>query len=119
VPVAPADISVQALTGTTESGLASQASADLDAAGYTIGTSPGNADLNDATSTVIRYDPEWNTSLKTLKAAFPDATVEKVRGLGGTFQLVVGSEYVKPQSVRVAEKDIKLDSHTAADDICG
>lgn len=119
VPVAPADISVQALNGTTETGLASEASAGLAAAGYTIGSNPGNADVDDATATVIRYDPDWNTSLKTLKAAFPDASVEKVRGLGGTFQIIVGSDYVEPQSVRVAKKDNKLDSHTAADDICG
>ena len=68
---------------------------------------------------MIRYDPEWNTSVKTLEAAFPDATLEEVAGLGGTFQVVVGTEYAKPQPVRVAKADTKLGSHTAADDICG
>lgn len=119
VPVAPADISVQALNGSGVDGLATQASDDLAAAGYTIGAEPTNADSSDVTSTVIRYDPEWSTSVKTLEAAFPDASLEEVEGLGGTFQIVVGTEYQEPQAVKVAKRDTKLDSHTAADDICG
>ena len=119
VPVAPEDISVQALNGSTEEGLASTASDDLDDAGYVIGAAPGNDESSDVTSTIIRYDPAWNTSVKTLKAAFPGATTEKVPGLGGTFQIIVGSEYSPPEKVRVAKQDSKLDSHTAADDICG
>ena len=71
------------------------------------------------TTTIVRYDPAWSTSVKTLKAAFPDATFERVPGLGGTFQIVVGTEYEEPLKVRVAKADNKLDSHTAADDICG
>ena len=119
VQVAPADISVQVLNGSTVEGLASSASEDLDKAGYTIARPPGNDDSADTTSTIIRYDPQWNISAKTLQAAFPAATLEEVAGLGGTFQIVVGTEYVGPAPVRVARQDTKLDSHTAADDICG
>ncbi len=119
VPKAPSDINVQALNGSTVEGLASTVSADLDKAGYTIAAAPSNADSSDVTTTVIRYDPRWDTSLKTLQAAFPGATVEEVTGLGATFQIVVGTEYVKPAAVRVAKQDNQLGSHTAADDICG
>ena len=119
VAVAPSDISVQALNGSTVQGLASQASADLAAAGYTIGAVATNADKTDVTTTVIRYDPRWDTSVKTLQAAFPGATLEQVPGMGGTFQIVVGSDYAKPLPVKVAKADNKLDSHTAADSICG
>ena len=49
----------------------------------------------------------------------PDATLEEVAGLGGTFQVVVGADYAQPQPVRVAKQDSELGSHTAADDICG
>jgi LCP family protein required for cell wall assembly len=119
VQIAPSDISVQALNGSGVEGAATKASEDLDAAGYTIGASPDNADTSDVTTTVIRYDPEWSTSVKTLQAAFPDATLEEVPGLGATFQIVIGTDYQKPGAVKVAKPDSKLDSHTAADDICG
>lgn len=119
VQVAPADIRVQALNGSSIQGLATQASDDLAAAGYPIGASPDNADSSDVTSTVIRYDPDWSTSAKTLQAAFPGASLEQVPGLGGTFQIIVGSDYQKPSAVKVANPDTKLNSHTAADDICG
>jgi LCP family protein required for cell wall assembly len=119
VPVAPSDISVQVLNGSDVEGLAGEASDDLDTAGYLVAAAPGNDDRSDVTATIVRYDPQWNTSLKTLKAAFPDASFEAVDGLGGTFEVVVGTEYAKPLEVRVAKQDDKLDSHTAADDPCG
>lgn len=119
VQIPPSDIDVQVLNGSAVAGLAGGASDDLDKAGYTIAAAPGNDDNSDVTTTVIRYDPQWNTSVKTLQAAFPDATLEEVSGLGGTFQIVVGTEYVKPAPVRVAKQDNTLGSHTAADDICG
>jgi LCP family protein required for cell wall assembly len=118
VQVAPGDISVQVLNGSSVEGLATTASADLDKAGYTIGGVPDNADRDDITTTVIRYDPEWNTSVKTLQAAFPGAVLEEVAGQGSTFQVLVGTEYAKPLKVRVAKKD-GLDTTTAADDVCG
>lgn len=119
VEVAPADINVQVLNGSAVEGLASEASADLERAGYTIAAPAGNDKRDDVTTTVIRYDPAWNTSVKTLQAAFPDASVEEVPGLGGTFQVVVGTAYAKPLPVRVAKSDGELGSHTAADSICG
>ena len=119
VPVAPSDISVQVLNGSEVAGLATTVSDDMDRAGYTISAAPGNDERSDVTTTVVRYDPDWNTSVKTLQAAFPGATFEKVNGLGGTFQVVVGTEYEKPLKVRVAKQDSKLGSHTAADDPCG
>ncbi|MDH4158945.1 MAG: LytR family transcriptional regulator, partial [Actinomycetota bacterium] len=70
------------------------------------------------TTTVIRYDPGWGQSLKTVQAALPDAQLEKVDGLGATFQVLVGSDYQAPVAVKVA-KDPKIDSRTAADNICG
>lgn len=119
VQVAPADIDVQVLNGSSIEGLATTASDDLDSAGYTIAAAPGNDERDDVTTTVIRYDPEWNTSVKTLEAAFPGAELEEVAGLGGTFQVVVGTEYTEPQAVKVAKADSELGSRTAADDVCG
>lgn len=119
VEIAPAEINVQALNGGGTDGLAGKASQDLDGAGYTIAAAPTNADVSDVTQTVIRYDPQWSTSVKTLQAAIPDARIESVPGLGSTFQIIVGSQYEAPQSVVVGKDDKKLNSHTAADSICG
>ncbi|MEO8107711.1 MAG: LCP family protein [Actinomycetes bacterium] len=119
VQIAPSDIDVQVLNGSDLEGLALSASTHLDRAGYTVAAAPGNDERSDVTATVIRFDPEWNTSSKTLRAAFPDATFEEVSGLGATFEVVVGTDYTKPLRVRVARQDSKLDSRTAADDLCG
>ena len=118
--VEPAAIRVQVLNGSTVAGLAGQASNDLAGVGFTIGASPDNADSTDATTTVIRYDPEWGVSLKTLQAAFPDAQLEEVAGMGGTFVVVVGTEYAKPRPVKIAVPGNKqIDTTTAADKVCG
>lgn len=119
VTVAPGDIRVQVLNGSTVTGLAGQASKDLAAKGFVIGAAPGNADADDVTTTVVRYDPEWNESVNTLRATFPDARFETVPGLGATFQVVVGTDYVAPRSVKVVADKQQLSSHTAADDVCG
>ena len=68
---------------------------------------------------MVRLRPRVEHLSQDAAAAFPDATFEEVSGLGGTFQVVVGTDYTKPQPVRVAKQDSKLGSSTAADDICG
>ena len=70
--MAPADINVQVLNGSTVEGLASSASDDLDKAGYTIAAAPGNDDQHRRdrrpSSATTR---EWNTSAKTLAGCLP------------------------------------------------
>ena len=118
VAIAPSQVNVTVLNGSDITGLATQATADLAAVGFAMSGTPGNADRTDVTTTVIRYDPGWGQSLKTVQAALPDAQLEKVDGLGATFQVLVGSDYQAPVAVKVA-KDPKIDSRTAADNICG
>jgi LCP family protein required for cell wall assembly len=119
VSVAPSRIRVQVLNGSSVAGLAGTASNDLAALGYVIAAPAGNADRTDVTTTVIQYDPTWSESVKTLQAAFPGAEVQAVEGMGGTFKVLVGTGYAAPVKVRVVTAPPKIDSHTAADAVCG
>ncbi len=42
---------------------------------------------------MIQYDPRYDRSLKTLQASLPDASTKEVKGLGRTFNVVVGADY--------------------------
>jgi len=117
--VAPAQISVQVLNGSAVAGLAGQASDDLASAGFVIGAPAGNAGQTDVTTTIVKYDPRWSESLKTLKAAFPDAQFQSTPDLGATFTVIVGSAYAAPKAVTVAKpKNPALHTRSAAENVC-
>jgi LCP family protein required for cell wall assembly len=117
--VPPSQISVKVLNGSSTSGLAAQASDDLSAVGFVIAAPAGNAPSTDTTATVVKYDPRWSESLKTLKAAFPDAQFQATPNLGGTFTVIVGSDYSAPQRVHVAKSpQDNLQSRTANQSVC-
>jgi hypothetical protein len=84
-----------------------------------VGAAPTNASNQATTTTVIRYDPRWTTSLKTLRATYPDATTQAVTGLGSTFDVVVGTSYSPAHKPKISAAHNALGSHTAADGICG
>lgn len=121
VEVTPANIRVQVWNGTTKSGLATRAADDLESAGYYVVGEPRNA-AQSTDVTVIKYDPGYDVSLETLRAAFPDAEFEEVSGLGKTFQIILGPDYNGIQPVRAkseASPSASADTpHTAADRIC-
>ena len=121
VEIAPADISVRVYNGSTVSGLGSQVAKDLEAAGYSVTGTVLNAQERTGVETLIEYDPRYDTSVKTLQAAFPDATFKAVDNLGRTFGITVGSDYngVKPVTAVSASDSTDPDKpQTAADDIC-
>ncbi|MEZ5158076.1 MAG: LCP family protein [Candidatus Nanopelagicales bacterium] len=112
VKVAPADISVQVL-GTDEA--ATRAFDDFVSAGYsTVGTAVPGA----FTATTIEYDPNYDVSLKTLKAALPGAEVVEVAGLGSTFRVTVGDDYTGVTQVSVKDPTAPVTPRNAAQDIC-
>jgi len=62
----------------------------------------GNAQVTGVTQTIIKYDPGWNVSVKTLEAAFPDARLQASPGQGKVFQIIVGTGYKAPQAVTIS-----------------
>ncbi|MFD7730637.1 LCP family protein [Kitasatospora phosalacinea] len=96
--VPPGEVRVQVLNGAGIQGLGFRVDAELRRAGFATTGMPSNAPGGGTatTRTVIRYDPHWDESVKTLAASLPDAVLEPVPGLGATFQVVAGSEYRPP-----------------------
>jgi LCP family protein required for cell wall assembly len=120
--IPPGNIRVQVYNGSGVTGLGHKASDDLSGVGFAIAgaarTKPGSA-----AGTVIRYDPRYNESVKTLQAAVPGSTVQAVRGLGRTLQVVVGSSYHGATKVTAgrapsASAAPTIQTRTAADNVC-
>jgi LCP family protein required for cell wall assembly len=117
--IPPSQISVKVLNGSTTAGLAGQATADLAAVGFAIAAPAGNAGQTNVTTTIVKYDPRWNVSLKTLRAAFPTAQFVATPNQGATFTVVVGSDYTAPSAVKVAKsKASALQTRSASANVC-
>jgi hypothetical protein len=125
VEVPPSQVSVWVRNATSVSGLAARASADLAAAGFQVTADPDNAPRQGLTRTVIRYDPRWDRSVKTVQAALPGAALVAVPGMGGQFEIWVGTSYdgVSPVTVTGSTATTGtsakgFDTRTAADNPC-
>lgn len=112
VDMAPSDISVR--VSSSQATLASRATEDLTQAGFQIQEST----KIDATQTTVHYDPIWERSLATMKAALPDAVYVAVPGLGGTFDVQVASDYSGLQQVRAASTSVESTVRSAKQNIC-
>ncbi|MFI6445374.1 LCP family protein [Kitasatospora sp. NPDC050543] len=91
--VAPGRIRVQVLNGSGAAGLGARVDGDLRRAGFATTGTIANASGPVAARTVVRYDPRWDQSARTLALALPGAELNPVPGLGGTLQVVVGGDY--------------------------
>jgi LCP family protein required for cell wall assembly len=118
--VPPSAISVRVLNGTTREGEATAAADKLDNKDYTI-VGVDTAESSDFLSTVVRYDPTYETSVdaaRTLSASLGGATrVEKV-GLGSTLEVVVGKDWPGVTSVVVKKPPQDDGVRQASEDIC-
>ncbi|RKE19358.1 LCP family protein [Streptomyces sp. TLI_171] len=96
--IPPGEVRVQVLNGAGIQGLGFRVDGELRKAGFATTGTPSNAPTGGpaTTRTVIRYDPRWDESVKTLAAALPDAELVQAPGLGATLQVVAGSEYRAP-----------------------
>ncbi|MFE3042778.1 LCP family protein [Kitasatospora indigofera] len=95
--VPPEQVHVQVLNGAGIAGLGARVDADLRRAGFATTGTPVNAPGGEAAArTVVRHDPRWDESARTLAAALPGAELVAVPGLGGTLQVVAGSDYQGP-----------------------
>ena len=126
VATVPTDqVRVRVQNGAGVTGLGSKAADGLAKAGFAVAGPATDAATSGATQTVIRYDPRWSRSVKTLQAALPGATLQQVAGLGGTFEVVVGSSWsgvtpvtVTQQSASPSSTAPALVTRTAADATC-
>lgn len=112
------DITVQVFNGTSTKGLGKAASAALGRLGFTI-AGPAQSTKHPVRTTIIRYDSLFSTSILTLAAALPYATLQPVAGLGSTMQVIVGPGYqppTKPVVTPVSQNAIK--ASVAADVVC-
>ena len=102
--VPPRQVRIQVLNGSAVSGLGGRVDRDLRGVGFSTtglatnatGTAPGTA------RTVIRYDPRWDESVKTVAAALPGAQLVQVPGLGPVMQVVAGGDYTSAIPVTVS-----------------
>ena len=102
VSVPPGQVRVQVLNGAGVSGLATRADGELRAVGFATTGDAQNAPGQDAAArTVIRYDPRWDESVRTLAAALPGAQLVPVTGQGGTMQVVLGKDFTSVAKVTV------------------
>ncbi|WP_457032033.1 LCP family protein [Kitasatospora sp. P5_F3] len=93
VTVPPGQIHVQVLNGAGVVGLGARVDNDLRKAGFATTGAPSNAGGGSTTRTVVRYDPRWDESVKTITAALPYAELVATPGLGATMQVVAGADY--------------------------
>lgn len=99
--VPPQQIRLQVLNGTRTAGLGTRVDADLRRAGFATTGLAANAAGPGAARTVIRYDPRWDESVRTVAAALPGSLLVQVPGLGPTMQVVAGADYTRPTPVTV------------------
>jgi LCP family protein required for cell wall assembly len=128
VQVAPGGITVQALNGTTITGLGGKAADSLAKVGFGMAGLAKNADRSDYARTTIQYDPRYTKSLATLTASMPYAATEAVEGLGKTFNVIAGTDWNGAEKVTVASSSPTpkattstkdgLESTTAAQTTC-
>lgn len=124
----PSDITLVVLNGTGVPGRAKEAASQLTAAGFEV-VDTGNG--SSVSRTKVEYDPEYDISLETVRAALPNAEVVAVPGLGGTFRITVAPDFTgvskftvtgaSPTATAPASGGDPVptaEPKTAADDIC-
>ncbi|MFE6866445.1 LCP family protein [Kitasatospora sp. NPDC057692] len=101
-PVTPDQVHVQVFNAAGTTGLGARVDAELRRAGFATTGVPSNAPSGTAAGrTVIRYDPRWAESARTLAGAVPEAALTPVPGLGVILQLYAGADH--PAATPTAE----------------
>ncbi|WP_246596505.1 LCP family protein [Streptomyces aurantiacus] len=100
VDVAPQRIRVQVENGTMTAGLGSRVDGGLAATGFRTTRAPVNAQDRSLRRTVVRYDPRWDRSAKSLAAALPGSDLHAVTGQGPLLKVVAGADFKNVRKVR-------------------
>lgn len=112
----PSEIYVRVLNGSKVEGAAASAAEELKKQGYNV-ISVDNADSSDYLSTIVRYDPAYDDSARTVTASVPGARRVLQPGLGSTIEVVVGDDWPGVSKV-VVKKPPVPGIRTASDNIC-
>ena len=95
----PSQVHVKVVNATGTSGAAAKAAADLTALGFqVVGTATAPAVQ---ATTVVRYDPGYDESGRTVTAAVAGATTKSDSSLGSTIVLTIGTGYTGVTAVTV------------------
>ena len=117
--IPPQQVRVQVYNGAGTAGLGSRASADLRVEGFDIAGPAQNWSRSGLSRTVVRFDARYTESIKTVAAALPGARLVPVAGLGRTMQVVVGTSYDGPSTVRLRTPSAADSAvRTAGDHVC-
>ncbi|ELP67477.1 LCP family protein [Streptomyces turgidiscabies] len=118
-PVSGKGITVTVYNGTTVTGLAAKAAAELTSDGFTV-TGTATARSQDHATTVIEYGPGHKSEAQTAARVFPGAAMQPVPGAG--VNVVVGKSYKggstaapKPTAI---PKDVTEGARSADDNPC-
>ena len=114
--VAPGDIYLRVLNGSGKDGAATKAGDQLGNKGFNI-SGVDTAESSDFISTIVRYDPLYSDSARTVAASIPGATRVEKPGLGSTIEVVVGKDWPGVQHV-VVKKPPTTGVRTANQNIC-
>lgn len=119
----PERIRVRVLNGSGVTGAAGRLAQKLADEGFVI-TGVATAQRSDYAQTVVRYDPSYDESGRTLGAALPGSKAEAYPGLSGTLVVVVGADNPQVAPVNVQGSTVaprptpSIRTRSANQDIC-
>ncbi len=118
-PVSGKGITVTVYNGTTVTGLAATAAAQLTRDGFTV-TGTATASSQDHATTVIEYGPDHKAEARTVARVFPGAALQPVPG--AAINVVVGQSYkggstASPQPTALP-KEVAEGARSADDNPC-
>jgi len=115
VEVPPSRISVRVENATGVNGVASAAQQALHATGFLTPGLPATADRRSA-RTVVRYDPRWDRSARTVAAALPGALLVPAAGQGPVMRVTLGQDRATVRPV-AADTPAPGDQPRTGDDV--
>lgn len=101
VQTPPQRVRVRVLNGTGQPGLATRAAGDLRRAGFSV-VGVGNVGSGAYASSVVRHNPGYDESGRTLAGAVVGSRAEPAPQLSSVLELIVGQDYRGVQPVAVA-----------------
>ena len=115
----PSQIYVDVLNGSSTKGKAKKVAKELRAAGYRVGDVGSTPGKEIVATTVVKYDPKWDVSAKTLIFA-AGAQGESVRKKGQRMTLIIGDDFTSIQEVTITSiaADQTADLNTADESYC-